>query len=144
MSEKDSTPYDFGSVLKRKAGLSDDQVNEMLNRSTEASCKKNEIVFWGDQPFLKLLYIKRGIMRMYRVIDGKDITFYFFFRGEFAVDYESFLTEQKSPLFFEALTDCEYLVLPKRSLLELYKKEEACYERVGRVMAEEAYISATN
>ena len=143
MSEKKAMKYDFRSVAKQKAELTDEQVDEMLSRCTESTAKKNEIVFWGDRPFLKLWFLKSGIMRMYRVIDGKDVTFFFFFRGEFAVDYESFLTEHESPLFFEALTDCEYLILPKRSLLELYNKE-ACYERIGRVMAEEAYISATN
>lgn len=136
--------YDFQSVLQGKAGLNEEQASEMLSRCSENSCKKNEILFWGDKPCLSLFFVKSGIIRMYRIIDGRDVTFFFFFKGEFAVDYESFLTEQDSPLLLEALTDCEYLTLTKRSLLELYNTGEGAYQKLGRVMAEEAYKSATN
>lgn len=49
------------------------------------------------------------MVRAYRIVDGKDYTFFFFPERHFATDYESYLTNQESPLFFEALTAVHYL-----------------------------------
>ncbi|WKN46338.1 Crp/Fnr family transcriptional regulator [Tunicatimonas pelagia] len=110
-----------------------------MRKSVEA----NSIFFSASEPFSKLLFLEKGLVRSYRVIDGKDITFYFFTAGEFAVDYESFLKESESSLFFEALVDCDYLEFSKSTIEALYDSFPA-FERVGRIMAEQAYLSATS
>lgn len=134
---------DFISTMQTLGDFSAEQAQKFLKMGIEAGTKKDSIVFRAGQPCLKLWFIKSGILRAHRIINGRDITFFFFFNGDFAVDYESFLTERESPLFFEALTDCEYLIFSKRSILELYKLD-VVFERFGRIMAEKAYISATD
>jgi len=123
--------------------LSTAQAHIFEKRGMPGTAQKGQILFSPEGPCLKLWYLKTGIIRAYRIVGNKDITFFFFFEGEFAVDYESFLTEEKSPLYFEALTDCQLLVFAKRTLTELYEQDPTYYQ-LGKLMAEKAYVSATD
>jgi CRP-like cAMP-binding protein len=128
--------------LQSLTNISDQTVNAITESGVNQSVKANSIIFQPDKPFLKLLFLENGLLRAYRIIDGKDVTFFFFTPGEFAVDYESFLTESKSQLFFESLVDVNYTVFTKSRIKALYDLYPA-FERVGRIMAEKAYLSAT-
>ena len=97
----------------------------------------------ANRPFTWLWFIEEGVIRAFRVIDGEDYTFYFFTRQDFATDYQSYLTREDSPLFFEALTDTTYQEFSKETILGLYE-QFPLFDRVGRIMAERAYLSATD
>jgi CRP/FNR family transcriptional regulator, anaerobic regulatory protein len=101
------------------------------------------LVFEGNKPFNKLLFIKQGIIRTFRLIDGDDYTYFFFANNDFAVDYQSYLTDTISPLYFETLTDTEYFIFNKSDIYALYDKYPR-FERLGRIMAESAYLSAAD
>ncbi len=105
--------------------------------------KAKTLVFDGNHVFDRLYYIQSGIIRSYRIVDGEDYTYYFFTGNEFAVDYQSYLTNMASPLFFEALTDTEVYLFPKSAIYQLYEKYPK-FEKIGRLMAEQAYLSAAD
>lgn len=128
--------------LQSLTNISDQTVNAITESGVNHAVQANSIIFQPDKPFLKLLFLEKGLLRAYRIIDGKDVTFFFFAPGEFAVDYESFLTESKSQLFFESLVDVNYTAFTKSRIKALYDLYPA-FERVGRLMAEKAYLSAT-
>jgi len=133
----------FISFIKDLIDISDEKASEIEEFGIKKSISANTILFNADAPFLKLFFIQHGLFRAYRIIDGKDFTFFFFTSGEFATDYESFLNESKSPLFFEALVDSDYIEFNKSTISRLYTIYPK-FERVGKLMAEKAYLSATN
>ena len=137
-----TTTADFISTIGAIGQLSEAQAERFRQAGTPTSVKKNALIFMAGKPCLKMWYVKSGMVRAYRIIDGRDITFFFFSKNDFATDYESYLTEQDSPLFLEALTDCELLVFSKRAIMELYELDPQ-YERLGRRMTELSYLSAT-
>jgi CRP-like cAMP-binding protein len=129
--------------LKSIAPFTEDELNMFVEKGQRKEAESGRELFRPDRPFLRLWFLEKGIIRAFRLIDGKDITFFFYFKNEFAVDYESYLTEATSPLFFEALTDCRYLEFSKASIQFMYE-EYIRFEKLGRIMAERAYLSATH
>lgn len=128
--------------LQQIGNFSDEEVAAIESAGIPKRAPAKATLFTASAPFLKLWFITEGMMRTYRIIEGEDYTFFFFTKNDFAVDYESFLTEEQSPLFFEALVDTTYLEFSKPTILALYDRFPR-FEKVGRIMAERAYLSAT-
>ena len=128
--------------LRKIAPFEEVELEAIMQLGTEKKAKVGEKMFLADRPFTRLWFIKSGMLRAYRIMEGQDYTFFFFTRQDFAVDYQSFLTEKESPLLFEALADTEYLEFSKQQILGLYDRFPR-FERLGRIMAERAYLSAT-
>lgn len=133
----------FRLFLKDLIHIPDEVLVKIERVGIRKNIKANSIISNAGYPFLRLLFLEEGLIRAYRIMDGKDMTFFFFTSGEFTVDYESFLRETESPLFFESLTDSTYIEFSKANILLLYNDYPE-FERVGRIMAENAYLSATS
>ena len=131
------------SFLQSIAAFSDEELNAILNAGLKRAAESKELLFKSESLFSRLWFIEQGMIRAYRIIDGEDFTFFFFTQSEFATDYQSYLTQEDSPLFFEALTDTRFTEFTKDAIEELYIKYPL-FERVGRLMAEKAYLSATD
>jgi CRP-like cAMP-binding protein len=132
----------FEKFLKSLIPINDEALMEISQRANTRRVQAKTTLFRPGKPFNKLLFLGSGLLRAYRIIDGKDVTFFFFAPGEFAVDYESFLAESNSTLYFESVFDSEYVEFQKCDILEFYQKFHE-FERIGRLMAENAYLSAT-
>jgi len=131
------------SFLAQTLQLPEVTLNDIVDMGTRRSATADTILFHADRPFLKLWFLEKGVIRAFRIMDGKHITFFFFTAREFASDYESYLTERESPLFFEAMVACEYIEFSKQRINELYEQYPKL-EKLGRLMAERAYLSATS
>lgn len=124
------------------------QFNEEEVRAFEAiglarSATAKTGIFHGDRPFRKLFFIQTGIIRAFRLIDGEDFTYFFFSTNDFAVDFQSYLTDTPSPLFFETLTATAYIEYDRKDIYELYDKYPK-FLKIGKAMAEGAYLSAAD
>ena len=93
------------------------------------------------------MLIKSGVARSYIIKeDGKDFTWHFHFSNEhttnlkniFIVDYASFTHQEPSKMNFEALEDCEVLIIEYDSLEKLYNAEMK-WQYLGRMIAQDAY-----
>lgn len=87
----------------------------------------------------KLFFLESGLMRAYRLIDGKEYTHYFFVEQWFVTDFKSYLSERAGELYVEALTDVTYYEFQKAPLLQLYTQYHEL-EALGRIIAEQAYL----
>ena len=131
------------NLLSKIGHYSEEEIAALKGVAKEVSLPKNTILFEADGIFNKLYFLKKGIIRSYRLIDGVDFTYYFFFENEFVVDFESFLTEENSPFFFETLADSTLIFFEKQAIYRLYNSYPN-FEKIGRIMAENAYLSAAN
>lgn len=123
--------------------FTDEEVSafEVIGLSRSATAKT--FLFQGDRPFNRLFFIQTGIIRAFRLIDGEDFTYFFFSTNDFAVDYQSYLTDTPSTLFFETLTATTYTEYNKKDIDELYDKYPK-FLKIGKLMAEGAYLSAAD
>lgn len=100
---------------------------------------KNSIISYPRKVNRKMFFIDQGLMRGYRLVNGQEYTHYFYTENWFATDYQSYLTEQESDLYIQALTDVTYYEFDKSSLIDLFQKYHE-FEKLGRIIAEKAYL----
>lgn len=128
-------------LLMTIGSFTEEEVSAVESAAYPKFVPARTVFFNGHQVFNKLFYIKKGAVRCYRIINGDDFTYFFFFEREFVVDFESFLTDTDSLLCFETLTDTEFSILNKTDIYRLYGRYPR-FEKLGRLMAEKAYLSA--
>ncbi len=103
-------------------------------------CKKKEFLLQEGQICNKVTFINSGCMRLFYNVEGVENTIQFFFANSWHTDYASFLTGQPTIENMQALEACEVVQFRKADLYKLYDVYPV-FDRVGRVMAENAFLS---
>lgn len=127
-------------IIQSEVNLSDEIYELFLNSSIKKVVQKNQILFNPNRANDKILFLVKGILRGYRIIDGKDYTHHFYFSNWFATDFESFINENPSQIYIETLTDTIFYEFKKKDLTNLYEKYHQL-EKLGRIIAEKAYLA---
>jgi CRP/FNR family transcriptional regulator, anaerobic regulatory protein len=102
--------------------------------------KKKEFLLRQGQICNKISFINSGCMRLFYEIEGVENTVQFFFADRWYTDYESFLTGQPTIENLQVLENCEVVQFKKSDLYQLYTTHPV-FERVGRILAENAFLS---
>ncbi|PHN05370.1 Crp/Fnr family transcriptional regulator [Flavilitoribacter nigricans] len=126
-------------TLRSRIDLPDDICQILLRAAIKREVGKNNILFQPPRVNRKCLFIEAGLVRGYKLIDGKDYTHHFFTPGWFATDFESFISNRPASLYIETLTRCSYLEFDREVLYRLYEEHHAL-EKLGRIIAEKAYL----
>ena len=86
--------------------------------------KKNDLYFKAGDIEQNISFIINGSFKWYYINNiGNEVNFHFFFENTFIVEYQSFLTQQTSDMYIQAMTDSEVILLPKRNkILDLFSK----------------------
>ncbi|RDC62420.1 Crp/Fnr family transcriptional regulator [Adhaeribacter pallidiroseus] len=101
--------------------------------------KKGELILQENQVCRYIYFLCNGLVRMYYLDNGKEISFRFTEGGNFFVDFQSFLTQKPSRYYWEAMQDVELLLIPYVSVQHIYKLY-ARWNYFGRAMAEHVYL----
>ena len=126
-------------IILSEVKISEDIYEVFENSATKRTANKGELLFQPHKNSDKILFIEKGLLRGYTFVNGKDFTHHFFLENWFATDFKSFLEDENTSLFIEALTKVEYYEFQKRDLLELYKNHHQL-ESLGRLIAERAFL----
>jgi CRP/FNR family transcriptional regulator, anaerobic regulatory protein len=126
--------------IKNLIKLDDTELQTFLSAGFNKIIEPKKIFINEGEKFDRLFFIHSGIIRSFRLIDGKDYSFFFHTEKEFAIDYESFLLGISTPLFFETITECNVTEYKKDVLETLYEKIPRL-EKLGRIIAEQAYLN---
>jgi CRP/FNR family transcriptional regulator, anaerobic regulatory protein len=120
--------------------LNDAEIAAFVKVLEVKSLKKKEFLLQEGKICDRISFINSGIVRLFYTVDGIENTIQFFFPNSWHTDYASFLTEQPSLETLQALEPTEVLQIRKADLYMLYQKYPV-FERVGRVFAEQAFLS---
>lgn len=101
---------------------------------------KKEFVLEEGQICDKIFFINSGCARVFFNVDGEEKIVQFFFGDSWYTDYGSFLTAQPTIENLQAIEPCEVVHFKKSDLINLYITNPV-FEKVGRVMAENAFMS---
>jgi CRP/FNR family transcriptional regulator, anaerobic regulatory protein len=104
------------------------------------SFKKKDFLLQEGKVCNKVSFINSGCMRLFYNVDGIENTIQFFFNDSWYTDYASFLTGQPTIENMQALQGCEVVQFKKEDLYKLFD-QFPIFDRVGRVMAENAFLS---
>ncbi|MGF1635431.1 MAG: Crp/Fnr family transcriptional regulator [Cyclobacteriaceae bacterium] len=129
-------------LLSKIGNFSKEEIDALNSVAKAMSLPKNTVFFKGESVFNRLYFLQGGIVRSYRLIDGKDFTYYFFFQNEFVVDFESFLTDEKSPFFFETLEDSTAFCFEKKDIYKLYNLYPKFEKQIFAVIGKESLTTS--
>ncbi len=102
--------------------------------------KKKEFLLREGEVCNKITFINSGCTRLFYNVEGVENTIQFFFSDGWYTDYSSFLTGQATIENMQALENTEVVQIKKEDLYKLYH-EMPIFDRVGRVFAENAFLS---
>ncbi|TSJ38552.1 Crp/Fnr family transcriptional regulator [Mucilaginibacter corticis] len=105
---------------------------------TFSTLKKKQYFAAYDKVCDKVAFIVTGSVRYFHIKDGQDITGYFSFENEWVSSYKSYLTNQPSLTYIQALEDTRLINISKKDMDAMLNNPLLAYkmERFGRLIAE--------
>lgn len=119
--------------------LSDEEWNSFSSKLEKVTFSKRSMIRLKGEIESQLLFIDTGIVRYYIEKNDTQYTFGFAFAQEFASAYDSFLTQQASRYYVEALTDIVAWKISYENL-QLAYQETTNGNAIGRALAEKLYL----
>ena len=120
-------------------GIPSEQAEIFLSKGVLKHLPKGELIFRAGAVCHQLLFLEKGYIRGFRLIDGKDITHHFYAENWFVTDYESFLRGKPGNLYLKTLTEVSYYEYDKNDLDQLYSHHPTL-ANVGRMIAERTFL----
>jgi CRP-like cAMP-binding protein len=119
---------DLKKFISRFAILSDAELEEIANKFKSKVVKKNSYVLKEGDTCKDLVFVQKGCLRLYYVKDDIEVSVWFAFRYSSAIEIYSFISENPSAYFLQAIEDSEVLYLPKAELKKLYQHQPKLQE----------------
>jgi CRP-like cAMP-binding protein len=85
-------------------------------------------------------FVEKGLLRLYYLNDGKEITNCFCKENTITTSYHSLITQKKTDTAIQAIEPTKLIVFSYRSLQKLYEKN-LFWQQLGRLAAESEYIT---
>ena len=101
--------------------------------------RKGELLTRNGEVCRQVSFINRGLLRMFYLVDGKEICVGFGKENDYLAQYDSFLTGQPSIGNIDALEDCELINLSYDNVQALYAAEPV-FQIFGRKIAEMLFL----
>ena len=104
------------------------------------SLRKHELLLRAGDVCRAITFVHSGCLRLFYNIEGVENTVQFFCENAWHTDYGSFLTGRPSSENMQALEACEVVQFHRTDLEQLYLQHPV-FERLGRISAENAFMS---
>lgn len=128
--------------IKSIVSINDEEQKAFLSILEVKVFKKKEFLLQEGKICNKITFVNNGIMRLFYTVEGVENTIQFFFGESWYTDYASFLTGLPTIENMQALEESEVVQIKKNDLYELYHTMPI-FEKVGRIFAENAYLSVS-
>ena len=126
--------------IKLIASLNEAEEKAFLRILEVKVFKKKAFLLQEDQLCNKITFVNNGCLRLFYNVEGVENTMQFFFGDSWYTDYASFLTGNPTIENMQALVETEVIQFTKNDLYSLYNTMPV-FERIGRVFAENAFLS---
>jgi CRP-like cAMP-binding protein len=134
----------LASYIKQDITVSDEELNTILSCFKPLSIKKQEVLLNRGQVNRQINFVTKGCLRIFFIDEkGEEATRYLAFETNFATALVSFISQEPSLEYVQALEDSELLYIEKKDfefLLDTIKNWEKFY----RHYLESAYTTNTN
>ncbi|MES2829802.1 MAG: Crp/Fnr family transcriptional regulator [Bacteroidota bacterium] len=107
---------------------------------SKKSFKKGDLVSYENAVFDKIFFLDSGFVRMFYLDkNGNEINYRFTDKGNFFVDFQSFLTKKPSRFYWQAVQKLEVVMIYYSAVQEIYTQSNR-WNLFGRIMAEQVYL----
>ena len=87
--------------------FSDEQLDTFISKLTTKKIDKKEYLLKPSQKCNFMAFINKGSFRFYSLTDAEEPTLHFFTENNWVADYESFILQQATKNFLQAIEDTE-------------------------------------
>ena len=116
------------------------QYREMLEEISDThKFNKNDFVLEQGKYCNHLWFINQGAVKAFELIDGNQRVTHFFTPHSFFTNYYCWVTSRVSDITFEAVMDCQLIVIDQKALMKLCEKHHI-FDTIGRKIAESVYV----
>ncbi|MBK8503188.1 MAG: Crp/Fnr family transcriptional regulator [Saprospiraceae bacterium] len=128
------------NFIEQYGKLSQTGLEELASKFKQKTVKKADLLLVQGQVCRKIYFVTKGCLRLYYIANDVEITVWFSFENNSAIELSSFLSGAPSEYFLEAIEDSEFLSLDKSELASLYERHPEM-ERVVRVFWEDVILN---
>lgn len=129
---------DFARIKEyvyRFVNFSEQDLAQFRGMLTKKHIPKGKYLLEEGQVCSHVAFINKGHFRSFSMVNDDEVTYNFFFDGNFVTNYPSFLSRTPSIETFQALEDADLLMLEYNEMQKGYSNSHM-WERFGRLIAE--------
>lgn len=119
---------DLKKFISKYVSLSDSELNDIADAFKSKTVKKNNYLLRQGDTCSDLVFVQKGCLRLYYLNDDIEVSVWFAFEQSSAIEIYSFISENPSNYFLQAIEDSEVLYLPKTELNKLYRRQPKMQE----------------
>ncbi|HQU71958.1 MAG TPA: Crp/Fnr family transcriptional regulator [Calditrichia bacterium] len=120
--------------------LSETEMASLAGSFKPKKATKGELLLMHGQICDRLYFVDSGCLRLYYIADGVEITVWFSFENNSAIELSSFLSGEPSAYFLEAIEDSDLFWLSKSALEDLYQQLPGL-QRIMRIFWEDVILN---
>ena len=106
-----------------QVSIKEESLNNIFSVFEPIELKKGDFLVKSGKICRKMAFIESGYMRMYDIVDGKEVTLWIGGDGRFITALSSFIFETKNYWNIQAITDCELYIINRKNHFRLNKTE---------------------
>lgn len=88
----------------------------------------------------KLFLIRKGCLRLFFYHEGKDITFQFFFEGDFVASFDSLYTQRPSLFSLESIEPTEINIITRENFYKLVEENPLIKKKYEEKLIERFHV----
>lgn len=119
---------DLKNFIGKYVKLPNAELEEIADKFKSKAVKKNSYLLRQGAICKDLVFVQKGCLRLYYLKDDIEVSVWFAFPQSSAIEIYSFISENPSNYFLQAIEDSEILYLPKTELNKLYQHQPKMQE----------------
>jgi len=129
----------FKNFLKQFPHYTPERFEELSPFLSTVELKTNDYFLKSGQTSKQLGFIEKGLVRIYYLHEGKEITKCFCRENSITCSYSSLIRQMPSESSIQAMEDTKLIKLSYESMQNLYKKH-TFWQQMGRIAGENEFI----
>jgi CRP-like cAMP-binding protein len=114
--------------ITKYVDLSEVELAGITGKFKSKLVKKNNYLLREGDTCKDIIFVQKGCLRLYYVKDDVEVSVWFAFQQSSAIEIYSFISENPSNYFIQAIEDSEVLSLSKTELNKLYQYQPKMQE----------------
>jgi CRP-like cAMP-binding protein len=120
------------AFITKYVTLSDVELETIAHKFKSKIVKKKNFLLRQGETCKDLVIVQKGCLRLYYLKDDIEVSVWFAFQHSSAIEIYSFISENPSDYFLQAIEDSEVLYLSKIELKKLYQYQPKMQEMMRK------------
>lgn len=122
--------------ILNQVSIEKESMDTILSAFEPIELRKKEFFLKSGKICRQMAFIESGYIRMYNIVNGKEITLWIGSKGKFITSVSSFIFETNNIWNIQAITDCKLHVIHREDHFKLNKNEPKWLEFDNLLLAQ--------